>query len=152
MTKRRIVNRNNLLLILYLTQIILHVIFSPFTLWISHTDAGSRLSCLSLIAQGAEQVETQAPFPRKSTGKHRTSPDCTVCPICFTPYSGKNIPFASDICMSLKNKTTPARSTRGLEGTALIASPRHTVLKWHIPASSLLPASTKPKDNCWGKS
>lgn len=145
MTKKRtwIVNRSNLLLILYLTQTIPHVIFffffffpSPFTSWISHMDAGSRLSCLSLTAQGAERVETQAPFLRKSTGKHRTSPDCSLCPNCFTPYQGKNPVF----CMSLKNKTTPARSTQGLEGTHCLTktlSPKAT-----HPRSSLLPART----------
>lgn len=102
------------------------------------------LSCLCLIAQGAEQVETQAPFPRKSTGKHKTSPDCSVCPNCFTLSSGgkKKKKSCLHLIFAGASETKPHLQEALMALRALTALPRHSALRWHIPGSSPLPAST----------
>lgn len=135
MTKRRrwIIYRNNLLLILHLTQIIPHIIFSPFTSWISHMDAGSRLSWLS-IAQGAEWVETQAPFPRKSIGKHKPALTALYISTVLLLTQGKTSHL--DLIFARVWKTKPHLQEALKALRALTASPRHSAPRWHIPAAS----------------
>lgn len=78
---------------LYLAQITPYFILSPSTSSTSHTDAGSKLSCLSLVTQGDERVQRAERNSGKTQEKHqegRTILGCTVFANYFTQGKKKS--------------------------------------------------------------